>query len=79
MPIFIVLGKKIQIKDNMTTMDRIVLFMSEVFATAILVFLGCMGCVKDIAGGFIPHEQISLTFGLAVMVSVQVSFYLSHE
>nr|QBL97994.1 aquaporin 4 [Dendroctonus armandi] len=71
------IGKKIQIKDNMTTMDRIVLFMSEVFATAILVFLGCMGCVKDIAGGFIPHEQISLTFGLAVMVSVQVFGHVS--
>lgn len=57
----------------MTTMDRITLCAGEIVATAILVFLGCMGCVTGIAGGSIPHEQISLTFGLAVMVSVQVS------
>ncbi|XP_066156013.1 aquaporin AQPAe.a-like isoform X2 [Euwallacea fornicatus] len=61
----------------MTTMDRVVLCAGEVVATAILVFLGCMGCVQDIAGGSIPHEQISFTFGLAVMVSVQVFGHVS--
>lgn len=61
----------------MTTMDRIILCAGEIVATAILVFLGCMGCVTGIAGGSIPHEQISLTFGLAVMVSVQVSASVS--
>lgn len=58
----------------MTTLDRAVLCAGEVVGTAVLVFLGCMGCVTGIAaGGIIPHEQISLTFGLAVMVAVQVS------
>lgn len=61
----------------MTTMDRIILCAGEIVATAILVFLGCMGCVTGIAGGSIPHEQISLTFGLAVMVSVQVFGHVS--
>ncbi|KAL1490647.1 hypothetical protein ABEB36_013307 [Hypothenemus hampei] len=61
----------------MTTMDRVVLCAGEVVGTAILVFLGCMGCVKEIAGGFIPHEQISFTFGLAVMIAVQVVGHVS--
>uniref|UniRef100_V5I9M7 Aquaporin n=1 Tax=Anoplophora glabripennis TaxID=217634 RepID=V5I9M7_ANOGL len=71
-------GKKIiQLTDNLTTKDRAIVFLSELAATAILVFLGCMGCVTAIAGGSIPHEQISLTFGLAVMVSVQVFGHIS--
>ncbi|XP_074032766.1 aquaporin AQPAe.a isoform X2 [Leptinotarsa decemlineata] len=70
-------GKKIQVMDNMTTKDRVILCASEVGGTFILVFLGCMGCVSGIAGGSIPHEQISFTFGLAVMVAVQVFGHIS--
>ncbi|XP_049822687.1 aquaporin AQPAe.a isoform X2 [Aethina tumida] len=71
-------GKKIQIGDNMTTVDRVVLFAGEVGGTAILVFLGCMGCVAGItSGNSIPHEQISWTFGLAVMVAVQIFGHIS--
>lgn len=71
-------GKKIQVMDNLNTKDRIVLCVAEIFGTAILVFLGCMGCVVDITSGrSIPHEQISLTFGLAVMVAVQVFGHIS--
>lgn len=63
----------VQISDNLTTKDRIILCASELGGTAILVFLGCMGCVTSLSGGSIPHEQISFTFGLAIMVSIQVS------
>lgn len=54
----------------MTTKDRIIICVSETCATAILVFLGCAGCINF---GVAPsHLQICLTFGLAVMISVQV-------
>lgn len=46
--------------------------LAEAIGTAILVFMGCMGCVASL--GVMPsHLQISLTFGLAVMVVIQVS------
>lgn len=70
-------GNKIQISDDMTTTDRVVLCAGEVVGTAILVFMGCMGCVADITGGPIPHLQISFAFGLAVMIAVQVVGHIS--
>ncbi|CAH1130323.1 unnamed protein product [Ceutorhynchus assimilis] len=71
-------GKKIQITDDMSTIDRLTLCAGEVVGTAILVFLGCMGCVTALGQKqFIPHEQISWTFGLAVMVAVQVFGHVS--
>ncbi|CAH1953469.1 unnamed protein product [Acanthoscelides obtectus] len=73
-------GKKlVQVTDSLSTKERIVLCASEVGGTATLVFLGCMGCVSGIYGplGKIPHEQISWTFGLAVMVAVQVFGHIS--
>lgn len=68
------LGKKIQITDNMSTVDRVVLCASEICGTFILVFLGCAGCLDFSAnGGPAPnHLQICITFGLAVMIAVQV-------
>lgn len=70
-------GKKIQLTDNMSTKDRAILCLSEIAATAILVFLGCMGCVSGVGGGVPTHLQICFTFGLAVMVSVQVFGHIS--
>ncbi|KAI7815657.1 Entomoglyceroporin-1 [Rhyzopertha dominica] len=71
------LEKKIVIADKLTTGDRIKLCASEFVGTAILLFLGCMGCVASITGGPIPHEQISFTFGLAVMISLQCFGHIS--
>lgn len=48
--------------------------LAELIGTAILVFLGCMGCVGSL-GVVPPHLQITLTFGFAVMVVIQVSRY----
>lgn len=73
---YLFLAKIIEIKDNMSTKDRIILCASEAGGTAILLFLGCMGCVNTLsAGGVVPHEQLSFTFGLAVMVAIQVNIF----
>lgn len=45
---------------------------AELIGTSILVLVGCMGCVASL-GVVPPHLQITLTFGLAVMVVIQVS------
>lgn len=52
--------------------------LAELIGTAILVFLGCMGCVASL-GVVPPHLQITLTFGLAVMVVIQVSMRRSDD
>lgn len=46
--------------------------LAELIGTGILVFLGCMGCIAGL-GVTPPHLQITLTFGLAVMIVIQVS------
>lgn len=45
---------------------------AELVGTSILVFLGCMGCVGSL-GVSPPHVQSTLTFGLTVMIVIQVS------
>lgn len=46
--------------------------LAELIGTGILVFLGCMGCIAGL-GVAPPHLQITLTFGLAIMIVIQVS------
>jgi len=70
-------GQKFKLTDKLNTLDRVVLCASEFFGTAILVFLGCMSCAVGLSGGSVPHEQISLSFGLAVMISVQCFGHIS--
>jgi aquaporin rerated protein, invertebrate len=50
--------------------------LAELIGTGILVFLGCMGCVAGL-GVVPPHLQITLTFGLAVMVAIQCVGHIS--
>ncbi|XP_016947354.1 aquaporin AQPcic isoform X2 [Drosophila biarmipes] len=53
-----------------STLDKISAFLGELIGTGILVFLGCMGCVKtDIFPN--NHLQIVLNFGFAVLVAIQ--------
>lgn len=54
-------------------MDKICVGTAELIGTGLLVFVGCMGCMSTLAGGSIPHAQISFTFGFAVMFCIQVS------
>ncbi|EFN76752.1 Aquaporin AQPcic [Harpegnathos saltator] len=50
--------------------------LAELIGTALLVFLGCMGCVGSL-GVTPPHLQIALTFGLVVMVVIQSIGHIS--
>lgn len=45
------------------------LFLSELLATALLMFLGCMGCITW--GKEYNHLQTVLSFGLIIMIIVQ--------
>ncbi|EDW01053.1 aquaporin AQPcic isoform X2 [Drosophila grimshawi] len=51
-------------------LDKISCFLAELMGTGILVFLGCIGCVKtDIFPN--NHLQIILNFGFAVLIAIQ--------
>ncbi|KAH8300334.1 hypothetical protein KR044_012955, partial [Drosophila immigrans] len=60
--------KVIRMKGS--TLDKISCFLAELLGTGILVFLGCMGCVKT---ELFPNEhlQIVLNFGFAVLIAIQ--------
>lgn len=47
----------------------VILFMGEFLATAILMYIGCMGCVLDFPGGPILP---AFAFGFSILASVQV-------
>lgn len=50
--------------------------LAELIGVALLVFIGCMGCNAGL--GVLPtHLQITQTFGLAVMVVIQVFGHIS--
>lgn len=53
------------------TVDIVALFLSELLGTALLIFLGCMGCIS---WGGTPNSalQICLSFGLVVMIIIQI-------
>jgi aquaporin related protein len=55
----------------MGLIQPVTLFLSEMFGTAMLLFLGCMGCVHNFLPEHVAHLQICLNFGLAVMISIQ--------
>jgi hypothetical protein len=48
----------------------LVLFFAELFATGILVFVGCLGCVDKFEHFQPTHLTICLSFGFAVMIAV---------
>lgn len=52
----------------------LILGLSETIATAMLVFLGCMGCVdfSEIGGPTPNHLTIVLGFGLVVMLIINI-------
>ncbi|KAF5295029.1 hypothetical protein FQR65_LT10582 [Abscondita terminalis] len=71
------IAQKFIYMDKLSTLDRVILCASEFFGTAILVFLGCMSCAVGVSGGNVPHVQISLAFGLGVMLAVQTFGHIS--
>ncbi|XP_054006937.1 aquaporin AQPcic-like [Hylaeus anthracinus] len=62
--------------ENASGWDTLMIGLAEVIGTAILVFIGCTGCIGSM--GFTPTVvQISLTFGLAVMIAIQCIGHIS--
>lgn len=58
-------------REDATGWEALNIALGEVIGTAILVFIGCTGCIGSL--GVHPSVlQVSLTFGLAVMIAVQV-------
>jgi hypothetical protein len=63
--------KKLMKKEDTRIMDMLPIILAEAIGTAILVFVGCMGCVGSM-GTSRTLMQISLAFGIAVMIAIQV-------
>lgn len=50
--------------------DKITMFLGELLGTALLMFLGCMGCMSW-NGQPVSSFQASLAFGMVVMLIIQ--------
>lgn len=62
-------------KEDATGCETLKSAIAELVGTAILVFIGCTGCIGSL--GVLPSVlQVSLTFGLAVLIAIQVAFHL---
>lgn len=69
-------GLKRLVEGEGTTKSTLLAGLAELIGTSILVLVGCMGCVASL--GVVPsHLQITLTFGLAVMVVIQCIGHIS--
>lgn len=63
------------VQEEGSVKKTIITGLAEMIGTSILVFLGCMGCVSGL--GIVPsHLQITLTFGLSVMIVIQVVIHI---
>ncbi|RZC41003.1 MIP domain containing protein, partial [Asbolus verrucosus] len=71
----IVSGKKIKLNDNTTVIDKITFALAEFFGTAILMFLGCMGCVN--IAYLRSAMDAAIAFGLAVLIAIQCFGHIS--
>lgn len=59
-------------KPKQFSKDNLAIFFAEFVGTAILVFLGCMGCINGVGEPKATHHMSSLSFGLVVMMIIQV-------
>lgn len=66
------LGLKRWVQGESKMKTALIIGLAELIGTGMLVFLGCMSCVSGL-NVVPPHLQISLAFGFAVMVVIQVS------
>lgn len=57
-------------KNGIFHSDNVSVFLSELLGTAVLVFLGCSSCIPW--NGAPKELQIVLSFGLAVLICVQI-------
>lgn len=66
-----ILGLKDLLHDECSVWETTKSGLAELLGTAMLVFLGCMGCVGSL-GNQPALLQVSFVFGLAVMLVIQV-------
>lgn len=52
--------------------ENLTVFLSELLGTALLVFFGCSSCLIWSEGDKEDTLQVVLSFGLAVLISVQI-------
>ncbi|XP_043668930.1 aquaporin-2-like [Vespula pensylvanica] len=64
------------IKEEKSIYETIMTLLGEIIGTAILVFIGCLSCVGSM-GIVAPNYQISMSFGLAVMIAIQCVGHIS--
>lgn len=62
-------------KPKQFSKDKLAIFFAEFVGTGILVFLGCMGCINGVNEDVATHHMASLSFGLVVMMVIQVSSF----
>lgn len=56
---------------------KIGLFVAEFVGTALLLFLGCMGCLLNIHGIPIPAHFVGISFGLTIMIIIMIFGHIS--
>lgn len=64
------LGDSIKINMTSKVSDTVAIFLGELLGTALLLFLGCMGCIQW--GNELNSLQVVLSFGLVVMLIIQI-------
>lgn len=65
------------VEEDGSIKDTLITGLGEMIGTSMLVLLGCMGCIGGLTT--VPsHLQITLTFGLAVMIVIQCFGHISH-
>lgn len=58
-------------KNGQNNPKYFTMFMSEFIATGLMVFLGCMGCIKEVDNPPPTHHMTSLSFGLVILLIIQ--------
>ncbi|CAG9813987.1 unnamed protein product [Phaedon cochleariae] len=53
------------------------LFAAELLGTALLMFLGCMGCIPEVDSPAAFHHLSSLSFGLVILLIIQAFGHIS--
>lgn len=56
--------------------ESFMMFTAELIGTAILIFVGCIGCVGALSSAPL-HMQVALTFGLAITISLTIFGHIS--
>ncbi|XP_058798980.1 aquaporin AQPAe.a-like isoform X2 [Phymastichus coffea] len=68
---------KKMVQGKSSVKDLMVSSLAEVLGTAILVFLGCLGCMGGFTGTPVVI-QTTLNFGIAVLIVIQCFGHISH-